>query len=54
MYNLDNEVFRKPIAFSCGLETQANRQLLSDNEALAELIANYLVISRPATLVVGR
>ena len=30
MYNLDNEVFRKPIAFSCGLETQANRQLLSN------------------------
>jgi len=23
-------VFRKPIAFSCGLETQANRQLLSN------------------------
>jgi len=26
----DNEVFRKPIAFSCGLETQANGQLLSN------------------------
>ena len=35
MYNnnedyLDSEVFRKPIAFSCGLETQANGQLLSN------------------------
>jgi len=47
-------VFRKPTVFDGGLETQTNRQLLSDNEALAELIANYLVISRPATLVVGR
>ena len=26
----DSEVFRKPIAFSCGLETQANGQLLSN------------------------
>jgi len=26
----DNEVFRKLIAFSCGLETQANGQLLSN------------------------
>ena len=35
MYNnnedyFDSEVFRKPIAFSCGLETQANGQLLSN------------------------
>jgi len=29
-YIYDNEVFRKPIAFSCGLETQTNGQLLSN------------------------
>ena len=31
VYNpIDSEVFRKPIAFSCGLETQANGQLLGN------------------------
>ena len=30
IFDVDSEVFRKPIAFSCGLETQANGQLLSN------------------------
>jgi len=43
----DSEVFRKPIAFSCGLETQANRQLLSNcpTNELQSLVGDIICIS---------
>ena len=41
----DSEVFRKPIAFSCGLETQANGQLLSNCQTneLQSLVGDFIL-----------
>ena len=42
---IDSKVFRKPIAFSCGLETQANGQLLSNCQTneLQSLVGDFLL-----------